>query len=339
MNARDHSAMFRRSEVTAGLSTDQASRAVRRTVCIGAALLTLMTISSCDHQETRLVLTKPINRDTLVTRVSVAQIHSCQNSQIRAPQRGYLEVHVQEGQRLKAGDLMFKILSQAPNAAVKQVDPAHPGFKTIPAPFDGLMGRLRLGNGSLVKEGDVLTTLSDNSEMWADFNVPEAQSQEYSSMSAEELKQVKLMMANGRMFDQTGRLNPIEPEPEVSKTTGTIPFRAVFPNPKHLLRHGQTGNIRIQHTIKNALLLPRQSTFEIADHHYIYVVDKDHVIHRKQVSITHELGDLFVVAAGVSENDMIVFAGMRQIHDGEKAGNYEFKEPAVAYADLKLEAE
>ena len=45
--------------------------------------------------------------------------------------------------------------------------------------FDGIVDRLNEQEGSLIKEGDILTTLSDNSVMWVYFNVPEARYLEY----------------------------------------------------------------------------------------------------------------------------------------------------------------
>ena len=51
----------------------------------------------------------------------------------------------------------------------------HLGFTEIKAPFDGIMDHFHVRLGSLVDEGDLLTTLSDNSKMWVYFNVPEAE--------------------------------------------------------------------------------------------------------------------------------------------------------------------
>ena len=52
----------------------------------------------------------------------------------------------------------------------------HFDFTEIRAPFDGIIGRFNdVRLGSLVEEGDLLTTLSDNSKMWVYFNVPEAE--------------------------------------------------------------------------------------------------------------------------------------------------------------------
>ena len=301
-------------------------------LCIG--LLAVM-MSSCDHPETRVVMTKPITHDTETTHVYVCQIHSCRHKEIRAKTRGYLEVvNGRAGRLIKEGDEMFRILSHAPGAAAKSLEAK---YTSINAPFNGRTNRLRMQGGSLVREGDLLTTLSDNSEMWVDFNMPEAQYEECSkSMPKEEVKEVQLMLANGTMFDQTGHVNFINAE--AGSNNGGISLRAVFPNPKDLLRNGGSGSIRMQNTIKNALLVPRKSTFELLDHHYIYVVDKDGVIRRRQITISQELEDFFRVADGVAENDTIIYEGMQQVHDGEKAEGFVFEEPAKAYAHLSFAA-
>lgn len=375
------------------ISKARVSRPVRWTalMCAGLAAVTL---SSCDHteaahheaeeeEESQLVLTKPIIRDTVISRDYVCQIRSCRNIEIRALERGYLEVvNVKEGQMVKEGDLMFSILPRVYSAAVKRTEAeaqvarveyentkrlldtnvvsdkeltmakakldqkmaevslsqTHLGFTTIKAPFTGLMDRLKLRNGSLVEVGDLLTTLSDNSEMWIYFNVPEADYLEYASREqSEESKKVSLVMANGKIFDQKGRVNVIEAE--FNNKTGTIPFRADFPNPKGLLRHGETGSIRMQRTVKQALLVPQKSTFELGGDFYIYTVGKDDVIKQVKIKVAEELEDLFVVDGGLTTEDRIIFEGQRQAHDGEKAHDYRFEETKDAYANLKLQAQ
>jgi membrane fusion protein (multidrug efflux system) len=188
-----------------------------------------------------------------------------------------------------------------------------------------------------VDEGDLLTTLSDNSQVWVYFNVPESDYLEYaSSPQPEERKTVKLIMANGKPFDQSGRINAIEAE--FNSETGTIAFRADFPNPTGLLRHGETGNIRMTKMVKGAVLVPQKATFEILDHHYVYVVGKDDVVTQQRIRISEEIEDLFIVTDGVQEADKIVVEGLRQTKGGEKV-TYEFQEPEKAYQNLKLHAE
>lgn len=89
------------------------------------------------------------------------------------------------------------------------------------------MGRFHVRKGSLLDEGELLTELSDNSAMWIYFNVPEAEYLEYKKKSlAGNGTEVKLMMANGELFDQPGTITAIESD--FNNTTGNIAFRATF---------------------------------------------------------------------------------------------------------------
>jgi len=304
-----------------------------------AALTLALTLCGCGPEAPPLVLTKPLTQDTVITHTYACQISSSQRAEIRAPIPGYLQlVSASEGRSVKKGDVLFNILPRVPKGAGIEGE-VQQGQTSIVAPFSGRIGGLRLHNGSQVNAGDVLTRLSDNSVVWADFNVPEAHLKEHpASVLAEGLKDVRLKLVNGRMFDQPGTAAPLKKEADAT-LPGTQPYRAVFPNPNDLLRQGETGSIRLQLTLKGALLVPRMSTFERAGHRWIYVADKDQVLRQRQLAITHELGDYFVVSAGVKADDTILFDEMDRVHDGEKAGKSVFEEPAVAYAHLKLKPE
>ena len=190
-------------------------------------------------------------------------------------------------------------------------------FTKIRAPFDGMVDRLHR-QGSLVKEGETLTTLSDNSLMWVYFNVPEARYLEYMtdlSQHKEDLK-IELMLANGKKFGQVGKLGAIAAD--FNNETGNIAFRADFPNPDGLLRHGQTGTVLISRVLNDAIVIPQRATFEVLGKRYVYVVDKEDVAHQREIVIQNELDDLFVVKTGVGVGDKIILEGIRQVHDGEK---------------------
>jgi membrane fusion protein (multidrug efflux system) len=335
-----------------------------------------------EAEKSKLVVTRPLRQDTVVSRSFVSQIHSARNIEVRALERGYLEqVTVTEGQSVKAGEPMFKILPLVYQAELKRAEAeaqaakveyentkrlvaskvvsdtelaiasaklekeladvslaqAHLGFTDIRAPFPGLVDRLHLRNGSLVDEGDLLTTLSDNSEVWVYFNVPESDYLEYASQpQPEDRKTVELVMANGKVFAHPGRINAIEAE--FNSETGTIAFRADFPNPNGLLRHGETGSIRMRKLVKDAVLIPQKATYEVLDHHYVLVVGKDDVVTQQRIQISEELEDLFLVSGGITEKDKIIIEGLRQAKSGAKA-EYEFLEPEKAFKDLKLRAE
>lgn len=211
-------------------------------------------------------------------------------------------------------------------------------FTTFKAPFDGIIDRLYHQQGGLVEEGDTLTSLSDNNVMWVYFNVPEAKYLDYMTELKEHERgqKVELLLANRKKFSQAGKISAIEAD--FNNQTGNIPFRADFPNPDHLLRHGQTGNILISRVKQDALVIPQRATFQILDKRYVYVVDKENVAHQREITVQNELEDVFVIEQGLDVNDKIVLEGTRQIRDGDKV-EYEELKPQQVLADLKYHAE
>ena len=213
----------------------------------------------------------------------------------------------------------------------------HLGFTDIRAPFDGIMNHLHVREGSLLDEGELLTTLSDNSKMWVYFNVPETEYLDYiTSNDKNTKKEVGLLMANNKRFNQNGIVETIESE--FNNETGNIAFRATFPNPDGILRHGETGSILMTAPFKDVIIIPQKATFEILDKKYVFVVDKDNVVRQREITIEAELPHLFVVQSGLSENDTILLEGIRMVKDQEKIAT-KFVEPNKALSDLALYAE
>ena len=213
----------------------------------------------------------------------------------------------------------------------------HLGFTEIRAPFDGIMDRFHVRLGSLVDEGDLLTTLSDNSKMWVYFNVPEAEYLEYeSNVKSKDKTQVNLMMANGRKFKHSGVVETIEAE--FNNETGNIAFRATFPNPNGLLRHGETGNVIMTIPLNDVLVIPQKSTFEILDKRYVFVVDKDNIIRSRAITIAAEMPHIYAVQSGLEATDKILLEGLRLVREKEKI-KYKFKDPKEVISHLELYAE
>lgn len=213
----------------------------------------------------------------------------------------------------------------------------HLDFTEIKAPFDGFMDRFNVRLGSLVDEGELLTSLSDNSKMWVYFNVPEAEYLEYASNAkGQDKTKVSLMMANGRNFNHEGVVETIEAD--FNNETGNIAFRATFPNPEGLLRHGETGNVLLNVPIKNGMLIPQKATFEVLDKKYVFVIDENNIVRSRLITVGAEMPHVFVVTGGLAENDKILLEGLRRVRENQKI-DYDFVEPATALAHLELYAE
>jgi membrane fusion protein (multidrug efflux system) len=209
----------------------------------------------------------------------------------------------------------------------------HLDFTAIRAPFDGIMGRFLVRKGSLVEEGELLSTLADNSTMWVYFNVTESEYLTYQAREADDsVLPLRLAMANGEVFGQPGKIDTIEAD--FNNETGNIAFRASFPNPDRLLRHGQTGNVLMSVALQGALLIPQKATFEILDQRFVFVVDGQGVVHQRAVVVAAELPQLFVVSEGLEEGDVVLLEGLRKVRDGADV-DVDVLDPEEAFASLE----
>ncbi len=218
-----------------------------------------------------------------------------------------------------------------------QLMQVHLGFTKIVAPFDGIMGRLHVRKGSLLDEGDLLTTLSDNSTMWVYFNMPEHEYITYqTNAKGTNRSTVGLRMANNQIFDNPGKIEVIEAD--FNNETGNIAFRAAFPNPDRLLRHGATGNIIMTVPVPNALLIPQKATFEILDKKFVFVIDKNNAIKTREITIGAELEDLYVVSEGLQSTDNILLEGLRKVKENDVIA-YTHEKSKDVIANLKVYVE
>jgi membrane fusion protein (multidrug efflux system) len=214
----------------------------------------------------------------------------------------------------------------------------HLGFTEIRAPFDGMIGRfgdIRLG--SLLEENQLLTTLSDTHRLWVYFNVPEAVYLDYMKKRRNGVSQnVLLQLANKEIYPEAGTIETIQSD--FNSTSGNVAFRASFSNPDGILRYGQTGTILWPKKIRQAVIVPQKSTFEILDKRFMFVVDKTGVIHEREIKVSHEEPNIYVVASGITPDEMFLLERQNKLDKGDKI-RYELNDPRHTMASLNLYAE
>nr|WP_309757897.1 efflux RND transporter periplasmic adaptor subunit [Flavobacterium sp.] len=351
-------------------------------------LIAVLCFTSCTSKKEEkeeaaiFTVTNPIKIDTSFTKQYVSQIRSIQNIEIRAQEKGFLQnIYVDEGQFVKKGQLLFKIMpgmyqaellrakAEAKGAeielqnakmlaeknivskneqalALAKLEQAraevalaqlHLSFTEIRAPFDGTIDRIPKKLGSLIEEGELLTSLSDNSQMFAYFNVSEPEYLDYQTNIKDRANtNVSLLLANNTVYQSKGNVEVIESE--FNNETGNIAFRARFPNASKLLKHGETGSVQMLVPLRNAIVIPQKATYEIQDKKYVFVVNKNNVLESKEIKVTGEIPDLFVIASGITENDKIVLEGVQKVKDDEKI-KYNYVSPKEVITHLRLKAE
>jgi membrane fusion protein (multidrug efflux system) len=348
----------------------------------------LLYLNSCTNKKeekeeaTKFSVTTPLRMDTSANKEYVSQIKSVRNIEIRAQEKGYLQnIYVDEGQHVKAGQLLFRIMpkmfeaellkAQAETKALQielensktladknivsknevamaqaKLDGAkaevamarlHLSFTEIRAPFDGTIDRIPKKVGSLIDEGELLTSLSDNSQMFAYFNVSEPEYLSYETdVKDRGSNKVSLILANNDMFKYKGEVQTVESE--FDSETGNIAFRAKFPNPDKLLRNGETGKIQMTFPVKNALIIPQKATYEIQDKTFVFIVDSKGIVKARQITIANDMDDLYVVSGGISINDKILLEGVQKVKEDDKI-KVKFISPKEVMKGLQLKAE
>jgi len=191
-------------------------------------------------------------------------------------------------------------------------------YAHVKAPFDGIIDRIPLKTGSLVEEGTLLTSVSDNRAVFTYFNVSEGEYLEYVKTRQEqpgrEDHQVSLVLADGSAYPHPGKIETMDGEFDAS--TGSIAFRARFPNPDKLLKHGATGTIRLANRITGALIVPQKAVFEIQDKNYVYVVDANNRITMKNFVPKARFSHFYIVESGLRPGERIVYEGIQNVKDG-----------------------
>lgn len=213
----------------------------------------------------------------------------------------------------------------------------HLSFTEIRAPFDGTIDRIPLKLGSLIDEGELLTSLSDNSQMFAYFNVSEPEYLQYETHVKDRAEtKVNLLLANGESFKYKGNVEVIESE--FDNETGNIAFRARFANTGKLLRNGETGKVQMLVPLKNAIVIPQKATYEIQDKKYVFVVDKNNKVGSREITITGEIPDLYVISSGLTQKDRILLDGVQKVKENDNI-HFAYIAPQKVINNLRLKAE
>lgn len=323
-----------------------------------------------------LPVTQLAARDTMLYKSYVTNIQAVQNVEIRARVSGFLDrIHVDEGQEVKKGQLLFSIgdaeyraelakatavlsnviaeakaaeletervkllvekkvvaaseleVAQARLLAAKaRIDEARSAeanaamrlsYTNVRAPFDGIIDRIPLKKGSLINEGTLFTTVSDIREMYTYFSVSETEYLRYTkslAKGADHYKKVRLQLADGTTYHHTGKIETIEGEFE--ENTGSIAFRARFPNPDKLLKHGASGKVKLSSELDSALIIPQKAVFEMQDKNYVFVVGPDNKVKMRSFTPQTRFAHFYIVETGLKPGERVVCEGVRSIRDG-----------------------
>lgn len=190
-------------------------------------------------------------------------------------------------------------------------------YTQVIAPSDGIVGTIPLRVGALASpSGLALTTVSDNSQVYAYFSLNEKQILDLTDGGASTLEaaiaampEVKLRLANGTVFPNPGKVATVSGV--IDASTGSATVRALFSNNNNMLRSGSTGSVIMPMNQTDVIIVPQKATFEVQDRKFVYTVDADNVLHSTPIEVLGiQDGRNYVVTSGLNQGDRIVVEGV-----------------------------
>ena len=196
-------------------------------------------------------------------------------------------------------------------------------YSVVTSPTSGMVGTIDFKEGTLVSPSTLLTVVSNNGEMEAQFSMTEKEIlalTDNGSRTVEAAKNqmppVQLQLANGEIYARPGKITSISGV--LDSNTGSAQVKATFPNPDGMLRSGNTGNVLIPTTSNAAIQIPQSATFEIQDMKFCYVLGDSAKVHSTPIQVS-ELNDgkNYIVTSGLKAGDQIVVEGVGiSVQDG-----------------------
>jgi RND family efflux transporter MFP subunit len=211
----------------------------------------------------------------------------------------------------------------AAEAAVEQAR-INLGFTEIRAPFTGVAGRSQLSIGDLADPSvGALVTLVQRDPMLADFDIneislakamKEAGDREHQD-TANERWSVRLKLVTGNLYEHSGTLDYASNR--VNPSTGTVTVTARFPNPGGGLLPGQFVRVVLQRgEAEMKLLIPQSAVLEDMQGRYVFIVDGNGTVVRRNVTLGQRSGIEWVVDEGLSEGDRVIVNGIQKVRPG-----------------------
>ncbi len=148
-------------------------------------------------------------------------------------------------------------------------------YTVVTSPSDGVVGQIPNREGSLASPSSAqpLTTVSDNSQVYAYFSLTEKDLLALSgngkgSLDAaiKSMPAVRLKLSDGTIFPIEGKVATVSGV--IDNNTGSSSVRALFSNPDGVLRSGATGQIIIPSPMDSVLVIPQKATFELQDRRF-----------------------------------------------------------------------
>lgn len=188
-------------------------------------------------------------------------------------------------------------------------------YTRVTAPISGVTGRARHSVGSLITAGSdasLMTTISTTDPIWVRFSLSESETFQLRQTPGK--TNVKLLLADGSVYEPSGKLNFSGSSIDVG--TGTVPLRAEFPNPKLALLPGQFVRVQITTGDRQAYLVPQSALLQSDQGKVVFTVAPDNTVAPRPVETNGWSGNDWIVTQGLNPEDKVITDNLMKLRPG-----------------------
>jgi len=206
-------------------------------------------------------------------------------------------------------------------------------YTDIRSPIDGRIGRTAVTEGNVVSSASgVLTTIVSQDPMYVIFPVSVRQGLElrerYAPQGGLNAVVIKLRLPNGRLYDQTGKLDFVDNT--IAQSTDTFTVRGAIPN--SMLHDGSSSTDGVARELTDGefvtvllegvqpvevLAIPRAAVLSDQQGDYIFVVGPDNKAEQRRIQLGQSTPTLAAVINGLSTGDKVIVEGLQRVRPGQ----------------------
>jgi RND family efflux transporter MFP subunit len=207
------------------------------------------------------------------------------------------------------------------------------GFTKVTSPITGKISRPQVTVGNLVNAGGgetLLTTIASVDPMYVYFDVDErallryrqhfrkGQDEGGAEPSVKDLKiPVNVALEGEEGYPRKGVIDFADNR--VNPGTGTIQVRGVLPNARRILDAGMRARVRVPvGGPHKAVMVTERAIGTDQGRKFVYVVNDENVVERRDVKLDRLSDGLQVVREGVKPEDWVIVNGIQRVRDGAK---------------------
>lgn len=250
---------------------------------------------------------------SLAQREQVAQVESAEADLAQARRElARIEPLAQQG---AASQAELEVAGRNVNTAAAQLRAvqSRQRDRVLVAPFDGVLGFRRVSVGSLVRPGDVVATLIDDSVMRLEFSVP-------SNFLRLLRPGLDIEAATGDLPGETFSGTVTTIDNAIDPVTRSIRVRASLPNPDGVLRSGMFMSVALLAEPRRALSVPEIAMQPVGPLSFVWIVDESGgngpVARRVRVEPGLRQDGRVEIVSGLTPGQLVVTEGLLRIREG-----------------------